>query len=191
MLTKWAKELVMVRYAATNDKSALPVANYPGVANQKATIAAKKVNGDNIYITPYISSGFNPTFRKESSISVTGVYIGSDSTPATDGDYTLGSIITALNGSISSSYVQDSNGDTLLCLDITLNNPTSEEISINEVGYSVEVPFSTTKGATPATSSSGKTQILVDRTVLGTTMKIAAGDAGVLRYQFKYPVSQE
>lgn len=191
MLTKWAKEIVMVRYAATSDKSALPVASYPGTANQKATIAAKKVNGDPIYITPYVYTGYSPTFRTYGDMQLAGIYIGSDNTPATDEDYALGSVITTASGSITSSYAQDSNGDTILNVDITITNTSSEELSINEVGYTVEIPFSTTQGGSPATSASGRTQILIDRTVLGTTMKITAGDAGVLRYQFKYPVSQE
>lgn len=189
MLTKWAKKLAMIR--STADKSALPAAGYPGVTSQKATIAAKKVNGDNVYITPFINSGYEPSFRTDANMNVAGIYIGSSNTPATDEDYALGNVITTVSATTSSSYKQDSNGDTLLCIDMTINNNTSGEISINEVGYTVDIPFSTTEGGTPASSSSGRSRFLMDRTVLGTTMKIAAGDAGVLRYQFKYPVSQE
>lgn len=191
MLTKWAKATAMLRHAVSNDKSVLPNATFPSASSQKATIAAKKVNGDTTYISPYAYTGFTATMRANANMQNAGIYLGSDGTAPTDEDCILGSVNTTLSASATAAYAQDADGNTLLNIDITISNTTENDVTIREVGYVAEFNFSDTEGGTPAGTSAARAYFLVDRTVLTTPMTIVAGDVGVLRYQFKYPISQE
>lgn len=186
MLTKWAKEIMMSR--TSSNSSPLPQASYPSLSDQKATIAAKKHDGSSIFITPFLYGGFSTTLSTVAAMYSVAIYVGSDDTPATDEDYTLGNVISTVSGTASSFYLQDSDGNMEICIDLTIRNTSSAEISIKEIGYTCEAYISNTEGGTPVYSD--RAVILMDRTVLGTSMNIAAGDSGVLRYKFKYPASE-
>lgn len=185
MLTKWVKAASLLRNTNNSAYSPLPAYTYPGYSSQKGSIVAKDTDNTTRYISPFCSTSFSNTFRTQSGMDSSGIYVGSDGTPATDEDYKLGSVITALTGAASLSYAYDSvSNKTLLNIDITLSNNTAEDITIREVGYVVGFYAAGALGETVANTTR---YFLGDRTVLNTPMTIPSGEGGLLRYQFQYP----
>lgn len=185
MLTKWIKAASLIRNAGNAAYSPLPSRAFPGYGSQKGSIEAKDVGNVTRYLSMFCNTSFDSTFRTDSSLGIVGVYVGSDGTPATDTDYKLGSVITALTGSSTANFVYDPDTNkTLLNIDITLSNNTTENITIREVGYVVGFYASDTLGGNVTNTVRN---VLGDRTVLDAPMTIASGAAGVLRYQFQYP----
>lgn len=185
MLTKWVKALSLLRHAGGTVYSPLPAGSYPSYGSQKGSIEAKDVSGTTRYISPFCGSSFDKTLRNSSTFVSSGLYIGSDGTPATDEDHALGSVITTLTGSANVAFAYDAESNkTLLNIDITLNNNTGEDVTIREVGYVVGFYASNTLGGSVESSTRS---FLGDRTVLDTPMTIPSGEAGLLRYQFQYP----
>lgn len=185
MLTKWVKAASLVRNSGNSAYSPLPAYTYPGAASQKASIVAKDTGNTTRYISPFCSSSFSNTFRTQAGMDTGGIYVGSDGTPATDEDYKLGSVITALTGTVNLAYAYDSaSNKTLLNIDITLSNDTAEDITIREVGYVIGFYAASALGETVVNTAR---YFLGDRTVLNTPMTIPSGEGGLLRYQFQYP----
>lgn len=100
------------------------------------------------------------------------IIIGSGTTPPTVDDYKLESQITSgITGSIASKFSDEG----LLVFTLTLNNTSSADITIGEVGYAAGVPTS---------SSSSGAAALLERTVLDEPITIPAGGVGQILYTF-------
>ena len=139
----------------------------------------------------YIHNGFG-NFPKSvsanfiTSANGTGVCVGSGSTPATDGDYKLESMLTSLQGSIVKTQGVD-NGKAFINFDVTITNSGSSDITISELGYQQYVAITTNQGGS---SSSAPYPVLLDRTTLQTPITIAAGDVAIIRYRISCSIGE-
>lgn len=112
-----------------------------------------------------------------------GIAVGSGDTEATDNDYTLASLITALTGTITTTVIFDSdNNKYIRRFQLTLTNPTAADIVVKEIGRFWRNAAGTTRGSTGSA-----TQSMIDRTVLDAPVTVAAGGSAVINYDFAFP----
>lgn len=154
-------------------------------AGRVGILPIKQPNGTVYYITPSFSNCFpsNTSYYFTTSRDSTGIQLGTGSTPSTEDDYTLESIITGgLNASSAITHCDvDSSGNPFLDLDLTVTNTSSNDITVREIGYCQTIQCTTTKGGTSYTGRS----FLLDRTVLSNPVTIPAGQYAVIRYTLK------
>lgn len=114
-----------------------------------------------------------------------GIALGNGTTPATEDDFTMESLIT--DGSIqfsSASAAYDSVNDVgYAYINMTITNTTSEDITISELGLFVSTRASDTKGGTVSTNYDYT--VMVDHTILDTPITIAPNEAGIVQYRFE------
>lgn len=120
-----------------------------------------------------------------------GFAVGSGDTAPTEDDYTLEAKINGLTGTVSPSSLNNVTFDSVdevfhFYVDLTITNPTSDPVTIKEVGWFGVTYYGSTIGQNP-----GNTRVptLIDRTLLETPVTIPAGEAAVIRYQFDIDVS--
>lgn len=104
------------------------------------------------------------------------VVFGTGTTPATLSDYKLESTITSGISASASGSASNTEDTGTLTFVYTVNNTSSESITIGEIGYRASVP-----------DRSGHVyNVLIDRTVLDTPVTIPAGSSGTLVYVIEY-----
>lgn len=112
-----------------------------------------------------------------------GIHIGSGTTAATEDDYKLQAQITSgFSSSVVQSHEMDNDGNDVLNLDVTITNTGSSSITINEIGYVLDVMTSGSQGANVGT---GSRKLMLDRTVFGTPVTIEVGGYETIRYSLK------
>ena len=184
MLTKLGKLMVSTLSRTGNTDIILKV----GTANN-CNLIGKSAAGNTFYCKPFGSS--QGWIFRSAAITETGsagVYLGSGTTPATENDYTLESVLTGLTATSSENTYYDSETYKYRqSLELTVSNNTGAEVTVGEIGRFVEINTSATRGAT----SSGNTKLfMVDRTVLETPVVIPSGESSIVRYEFEYPTSE-
>lgn len=191
MLTAWAKKIAGVP-ASTGTSPGLP--DWFSSASGPFFIAAKSLNGDDIYICPSRSSPstssmsiFSTELVNSPSSNQNGFAFGSGSTPPTENDCTIETQIIGLTGSMSSSVLADaqtkSYGKKYL---ITLTNSTGASVTVTEVALIGSFYSSSTLGGS---GSSNRRNVLLDRTLLAESVTIPDGESRVIEYVFAYSVA--
>lgn len=170
MLTKTYKKLLNILITAYGNYSRT---GYVGVKDTSNT--TKYITGS-LYYYPY-----GPSDSLTTSNNSAGIQVGRGNTPATEDDYKLESIITSgISGSVSRSCGADENDNPYIIFNVTINNTSSNEITINEIGMVQTVQCTDTKGSTNYSSS----RFLIDRTVLDEPIIIPAGSSKAIVYKF-------
>lgn len=188
MLTKWAKKINNIR---PNNNIIYGVLDSGTV---KACVVAKSSAGNNVNIGPSSVTANNTlitSFTETGSSASSGIALGSDATAATDEDYNVKSLITTLTFASTpspSQYYDKTTGKYYGRVDITLNNNTASDVTVNEVAKFVRFYKATNLDDTISTSASNGVSVMVDRTVLDSPLTVPAGGVAVLRYQFAYDV---
>lgn len=120
----------------------------------------------------------NPSTTLQLSVSGNGILLGTDGTTPTENDHDLKSQITSgISAAVTSEQDVDSANNPYLKFTMVVNNNTSSDITIREIGYAQNVTVTTKKG----TQSTTATSVLIDRTVLSTPITVPAnGSAGIV-----------
>ena len=194
MLTKWGKKIVngMLGDSGVNQLSA--AYGFP------ATITAKVINGDTIYINPGVTAANNTVITFEPTVTgryaTSGFVLGSDGTAPTENDYMLGNqiintISASLQNTIESKYDSD-RGVYIARRLITVTNNAADDLIIREVGRLVQVCCNTTGLGDEVTYSQNLLRsVMLDRTVLDEPVTLHGGDSGVVVYEFLYDISDD
>lgn len=185
MLTKWAKKLIGI----STDNSvmffngALGCIECKGINGTDYITGPESFAGTLTFVTNPVATGSSPS---------QGIAIGGGNTPATENDYSIESIITSLTcGSLSVDKSYDSeNGKMYYFVNLTLTNPTAEDITVNEVCRLARYHKVTNFGDAVPTSGNTGICVLMDRTVLDTPLLVPAGESAILRYRVGYDVDK-
>lgn len=191
MLTKWGKKFIPKLDSYTGGRFPFPLAPSGGAPyGIKAMIEATDINGNTVYLSPFVAES---NFSYSTGYSPTGVRFGNGTTPATDEDYNIESLLSLTNNQVTSTGTQrcicDTENNVLINIpEFTITNSSSEDITISEVCKFASVASASAIGQD--TTSTYK-YVLIDRTVLDTPLVIEAGTSGVLRYEIKYPLTAD
>lgn len=199
MLTKSAKKII----SGLAGGAQIP----PATSSNVYIVPIKDINGSKRYIlagTPYAASSNNLITTQMRSVTgvlsnnrsaTVGFAIGSDGTPPTEDDYTLGNQII---GFTASSPVIKTDEVILLADEIKyiitydwlVKNNTGNEIVIREMGMFHVYGSGANRGDTKQTSSNqafaNEASVMIDRIVLDDTVTIPNGESGAVRYEFVY-----
>lgn len=186
MLTKWAKGALRVKTGSSMT---------PGTGSNTCLTyyQYKNANGDSYYGS---NMAYNNVYNLLTSIiahgtsSSVGFALGSGTTPATDEDYTIESIISSglsFSATPHSNEAYDAENDVYsVYFDLTIANTSANDITISEVCFFGNSYGMNSIGVSTNTSASNRNAVLVDRTVLDTPVTIPAGESKVIRYSFNY-----
>lgn len=140
------------------------------------------------YMNPALMS--NPQNRFNSAMNSGGhVLFGSGTTSPTENDTDIESLITGITASVSnttSPAIGFSDGKVYRYLDYTITNNNSSEITVSEVAIYASVLVGQNIGDTLETGLAKMGVILFSRSVLTNPVRIAAGEAGIVRVKFEY-----
>lgn len=144
-------------------------------------------SSDPVYFSSYLR---NHTFSSLiQSIGDTGTYgiaLGSGTTPVTDEDYTMESLITsglqASFATVAKAYDSEE-GKSYSYINITVTNTGANEVTISEIGIFATSRTSATRGATVSTSND--VSVMIDHTLLNAPITIPATEAAVIQYRFE------
>ena len=171
MLTKTYKRLLNILITAFGDYAR------SGYLEVKDTSNVTKYATGSLYYYPY-----SPNEGLITSYSTSGICVGSGNTPPTEDDYRLESIITSgISGSVSHSFGADENDNPYIIYNVTINNTSSNEITINEIGMVQTLQCTNAKGSVNTTNS----RFLIDRIVLDEPIIIPAGSSKAIVYKFQ------
>lgn len=109
-----------------------------------------------------------------------GVYFGTDPTPATEDDYTLGAVITSGLSISNQGYptiVQESDDVYSVFAVYTIENTTSSSINIYEIGLFTPINTAVSDTMYP---------VLMEHTVLDVPISIAAGESKSVTYKLTF-----
>ena len=185
MLTKAGK--VILNYFGV-DKH-LPKPTYTVGSNNYAVIAGKDCLGNNYAFGPSIESNNNVlnSLSGSGSNAPQGFAFGSGTTPVTDDDYTMESLITTISGATTgpTTYYDSTNNKYHTYLQFTLTNTGSETITISEIGRFWQV-FTASNVGDQCGGYGSQRGLLVDHVLLDEPVVIAAGESGIVRYEATY-----
>ncbi len=171
MITKIYKKMLNILITSFGNTSRTGYVEVKDTSN-----ATKYITGSLTYY-PY-----GPNERLATNNNSEGIQVGSGNTPATEDDYRLESIITSgISGSVSHSFGADENDNPYIVYNVIINNTSSNEITINEIGMVQSVSCTNTKGST----SSSFCRCLIDRTVLDEPVIIPTGSSKAIVYKFQ------
>lgn len=189
MLTKWGQKIVN----ANGFEKIYPKPEFNISTNNIGCINAKSAAGDSFIAGPMsypTATNYNAlvtSITDSGSSATVGVAFGSSDTPATDEDYTIGSIISTLSGTVANAVTSyDSDAQKYkVYINYTLTNTGSESITIKEV-CRFNYVFPASAIGQQASSFGTQKSVLIDRVVLDTPVTIAAGESGIVRYETFY-----
>lgn len=186
MLTKWGKKLVQ----NSGFRIALPTQTF-SAANNYGFVNAKTTTGSGIVVGPYTSFPENYTLLtsiSEKSSNATGIAFGSGSTPATDEDYTIESIISTISANTPTvvTSFDATNNKFVSYVEYTITNTGSASISISELARFVLLQKATALGELCSTSTGERYNILIDHVILDDPVVISPGESGIVRYSASY-----
>lgn len=168
---------------------ALPAAN----GNLVVTTASKDYAGrDKNFAVPFYDTYSNRYLNGAmTDSSASGFAVGSGDTSPTENDYALEEKINALTGTVTpvnfNNFTYDTENEVFhMYVDLALTNPTSDPITIKEVGWFGRAYYGNTIGQAPSNTS---IDALIDRTLLETPITIPASESAVIRYQFDIDIS--
>lgn len=155
------------------------------VSGGPGLLPVKNVGGTTRYFAHVTDTSGFPYARTNghsASAAGTGWSFGSGSTAATEDDYQLESTITSgLSCSASAVRRLDDDGNPYVTWAMTVQNTSSADITIGEIGYKQNLYCSTAQNGT----SYVREVFLLDRTVLATPITIAVGEYAVIEYTLK------
>lgn len=171
MITKWWKKILeYLPVSITNMSYGPQIKNIDGVTRFLFSRTGK---------TPWLQT--NVYFNTSGS---DGFRVGMGATPPTDQDYALDSVITAgLTGRVVSDTppaTRDANGNVVSSWILTLQNTSSSDITVSEVGYYGNQSCSNTDGGV-----SSNQLVMYFRDVLNNPVTIAAGDTVAINVHMK------
>lgn len=145
-------------------------------------VKVQDVHGQFYYMCQSISPAFTKTTQLYATLS--GISVGTGTTPATENDYQLENTITSgITLTVADIYEDPdemNNPRTVYKLNITNNG--AETITVGEVGFKYNCQTCLTLGQIKASQQLISSVLLLDRTVLSTPVAIAPGDAGIIDY---------
>lgn len=185
MLTKVGKTIMNYFGCDVN----LPKPVYVVGSNNYAVIAGKDCAGDNYAFGPVIVSNNTvmASLAGTGGNAPQGFAFGSGTTPVTDDDYTMESLITTISGTTSGpvTYFDSTTNKYHTYLQFTLTNTGNESITISEIGRFWQLFTASSVGS--QTGSYGTQRgVLVDHVLLDDPVVIAAGESGIVRYEATY-----
>ena len=152
--------------------------------NTTAVAQCKKTDGTTVYLTSR-SDGFPSSVSTgiTTSANNSGICIGRGSTPATEDDYMLESLISSgfSYSTPSKSEYMDDEGNPCLSYSFTITNTGSSDLTISEIGYIQERRCGTTKGSIDGYTN----KFLIDRTVLDSPISIPVNGYAAVKYTLK------
>lgn len=167
----------------------LPQPAYSSGTNNYGILSGKDAAGNTMVFAPYVTSN-NSVINSLSgtgNAAPQGFAFGSGTTPATENDFTLESLITTISGSAASpvTYYDSTLNKYRTYIQFTLTNTGSASISISEIGRFWQLY---TASAIGSLAGGGGTQrgLLVDHVILDNPVVIAAGESGIVRYEVAY-----
>lgn len=167
--------------------SLLPAVAY--TSNNYGFSTAKDKDGNDIIITPnvaYSENDLRAGYYNTGQNARAGYIIGSDDTPASESDYTLGNIITTFTAVKSTNTVYDSvNNEYSSYIEWTVTNTGNEAITIKEIGRYLIMNTASAIGQSALANTQNK-HVLIDRTVLDYPITIEPNASAILRYEAKY-----
>ena len=153
------------------------------------TIEVTRTNGTKVYAfraPTFNSNNVNVNYYYNESYA--GIKIGSGTTPPTQDDYSMGSIIP--NNSLACTlvstrtYMEDNDACAQHVLSVT--NKSSNDITITEIGLVHTIQASPQAGST---YNGGDVPVLVDRTLLATPLTIPSSESATITYTIKASIS--
>ena len=171
-------------YGTNNTDSIIPKLD----ENNYGVYPWRKISSsDTVYFSSYARS--HSLSSLITSIGDTGTYgiaLGSGTTPVTDEDYTMESLITS---GISASFASQAKaydaieGKSYAYVNITVTNTGASDVTISEIGLFITSRCSTTRG--DSVSTGAEVTVMVDHTLLNTSVTIPANEAAVIQYRFE------
>lgn len=190
MLTAWGRKNVACLKSQQNGLPYVTGSQY----GAPAFVPAKSITGATCYLPT--QNGYNgvntapitSTLVSSGNNASSGVAFGSDSTPPTENDYTLGHQVTGIT--VNTPSIVTYNDTTNFCyvarLDYVISNDSGADVTIAEIGLFNKFHAAETRGDSPTNASSNYACILIDRTALDTPVTIPSGSAATIRYEFVY-----
>lgn len=183
MFTKWAKRALAYR---VNDQIV------PGISGLKGTFYVKDSGGNERVVDPSVGM---PNARMVTNNTTDGYAFGTGTTPATEDDYCMEALITS-GISLSATPQRQSNFDAetrtyTIYYDFTINNTSSDDVTISELGMYCNFYRTTAIGADVNHYVGNNTNVLVEHTILEEPVTIPAGESRILRYQLVYAPTPE
>lgn len=137
--------------------------------------------------TIYYGYGGIPQFPGSSISSIplatsatgSGIVLGSGTTPATENDYRVESVVSGVTGSVIAIQGIDDN-KPYLNMSVTVTNNGSTDKTISEICYQQYVSVTATQGGT---SSNAPYPMLIDRTVFSTPVTIPPNSSVLIDYR--------
>lgn len=128
----------------------------------------------------YIGIGYLMSHPQTGSYS--GLWFGTDSTPATEDDYNLGGKITSGLSFTSGSTVvgKEAEGKYVATVSHGVKNTSSTPINIYEIGLVAPCPTAT------SSSSPNTKYFLMERTVLSEPISLGAGEEKIITYKITF-----
>lgn len=191
MFTKVAKKFIGIPMMSGNYfNNPLPKLAPPGYSQAVAMVSGKGYDGTVRNFCPNFESPIATFFSTSVSQTSNGICVGSDDTPATEDDYTVGQLITGLTGIIDPSSQNQFNitydaehSKVSMGLLLTITNNNAESVTVKEICKFGKLYYASQIGGHPANNGE-YTAALIDRTVLTNPVTIAAGDSAVIKYEF-------
>lgn len=181
MFTKWVRLTAGIRYGWEGE-------TIPGIANSSPVnvgiIKAKTVAGTDYYVNAW-SYGKGYGFKKDAltDSAPDGIYIGSGTDAESEDSISLSNQITrGVTGSVTRSYIYDTEGKVFVRYTLIINNISESDITITEIGKVGRVPTASTLGGELISAASGQKPFLLDRTLLETPLVIPAGESSGINY---------
>lgn len=187
MLTKWAKRFLRVR---SSDNS------FPGVgtgSGGRSYFEFKNNGGATHYggaAGSTLTLSLLTSLTARGTNSSRGFALGSGTTPATEDDYTIESLISS-GLSFSATPVKNQAYDVendvySIYFDLVINNTSSAPITVSEICMFQFMYETTNLGDAINTAGSYANSVLIDRTVLDTPITIPVGESKTIRYSFDF-----
>lgn len=185
MITKLGNEIYQNTLATYQFPNVNKTSNY-------TSILAKCSAGTELYISPQMKAQ-QPQFGLLTSISntSTGWAFGTGTTPATEDDYTMESIISSgiTIGNSDQLTIDTETGKRTYTIIFTLNNTTGSDIEVSEIGY-----FASAYGSNEinqAYSTSLERSYMLIHEVLEEAVTVPANDSAVIRIDFEFNSESE
>lgn len=177
MITNFGKKVF-----AAYSHNVLPHVDLSASMGTAAYCEFKNVSGDTKYCVPWFYDTSDYNFDLITDTTHGGVAFGTGTTPPTENDYNLESMLTNISATKSNpAYRIDPITDNYcMYIDYVISNNTENDITITELGRFGLFRAVDTKGSGVTGT---KSQALLDRIVLSTPVVIPSGDAGTVRYE--------
>lgn len=185
MLTKIGREI----WLANAGSGVIPAMNY----SSKGYIPWRTIDSSTIKYFGCISRDHSFSRRVDAINNRYGygIALGNGTTPVTDDDYTMESLVTA--GSIvfqSAATEYDAvTNRPYGYVNMTITNNTSDDLTINELGLFITSRASSELGG--GIDAYNDYTVMVDHTILDAPVVIAPNEVGIVQYRFEVDESQE